>query len=206
MNRGGRTYVFTPILHECIAPRFPFQRSSLVEQEVKLVDLPELGEHLQESVSDQRRHSQNMHDHKCATRSLHTHSSTLGCKFPTYKRSLSRVRVCAAVDEDATGAAAATGSESVGYDKCSLRVSDVEAMFGVACSDVGVCGERSRGLVAMRCAYGKRDGDENVGGGREESWRLSPLSARLTLAPGLVGAAAFGGSFTDNLQSSCARS
>lgn len=89
-----------------------------------------------------------------------THSSTLGCRFPTYKRSLRIGRVCAGVDDDATGAA---GSDGVGYERCSRRVSDIEAAFGDMSSVVVVGGERSGEAVAMRSATAAERAMDSVG-------------------------------------------
>ena len=52
MEVDKTTHVFIPVLNECIPSRFAFQQPSLMKQKIELCHFPELGKHLQKSVSD----------------------------------------------------------------------------------------------------------------------------------------------------------
>ena len=55
MGVDKATYVFIPILNECIPSRFAFQQSSLMKQKIELGHFAKLREHLQKSVSNWER-------------------------------------------------------------------------------------------------------------------------------------------------------
>ena len=65
MEVNKTTHVFISVLNECIPSRFAFQQPSLMKQKIELGHFPELGKHLQKSVSGIDEFSVRLEFHVC---------------------------------------------------------------------------------------------------------------------------------------------